>query len=126
MTIPGFAAEASIYRSAKVYFGYSRAGKIRSDVMAASVCTDVCDLAKDECEALCEESAVCIAGCFGAAEICKSFCDDGSGGSGGRGVKTRCGCGTNKYCCGKCVHQPGGIVGCDGDCIPLSEKCVPG
>ena len=125
MTIPRFAAEASIYRSAAVYSGYSRANKIRSDVMAASVCTDLCDIGKDACEVAAGTNPLLFADCIVAWEICKSLCDgDSGGGGGGRTNPPHCGCGANKKCCGQCVHQPGGIVFCDGDCIPLSQKCV--
>jgi len=76
MRIPGFAAEASLYKSGRVYRCYC-GGHPATGVFAANLCADACDAIKDVCEAACGFDFVCLGGCLTAYEVCKAtgVCD---------------------------------------------------
>ena len=123
MCLPGFAAEASFFKNRNVYRGHSAAVHTAPSVLAASSCTDVCDLGKDVCEAACGFDALCIAGCFLGSTLCQALCSDagGTGLSGWPGSGLCCPSGTK--CCGQCVKR-GGARLCDGFCVARNQPCV--
>ena len=94
MNTPGFAAEASLYRSGKVYSGHGGFGGTTPSVVAASACTDACSATYQSC----------LRGCAG-------------GGGGG----STC-CPTGKRCCGPCV-KIGGRSYCEDGCVGPHQEC---
>ena len=122
MDIPGFAAEASLYKTGRVYRGYSRGGDTAPSVVAALSCDNACHLDLATCIALCGFlDFPCDALCGLHWVQCNNQCPSG-GGVGGR--QPACPKGTK--CCGQFIKHPGGITECDGDCIPIGQKCVVG
>jgi hypothetical protein len=123
MSLPGFAAEAALYKSGRAYGGctgpYAPPG-----VLAAISCSDVCDVQKDICGAVCGFNIGCLAACAAIWLFCKAACS-GGGGTGIGGWANPC-CPPGEKCCGHCGttvvnnrHYPF----CYGECVGLHEAC---
>ena len=121
MSIPTFAAEASLYKSTRLYRGYG--GRTRLDtasnvVAAASDCEIACGVADATCLAACTASGpftpLCWAGCQVATVLCLSRCQ------GGGGDPSCCPPGTTCSCGGHCFS---GL--CTGICLPPGAACPP-
>src|ERR1700722_6625815 len=124
MIIPGFTAEASVYRTTQSY----RATTGSSPALTASSITPQLD-----CSSKCTlEYTACLAGCLFAGGACIprcalafGLCQDGCGGSGGGGggggggpgPNPRCGCPPGTVCQSGCVKEPGVGLICNGDCV---------
>jgi len=126
MNMPSFTADASLYKSKLSYRAAGQPGRAGPGVAPQLDCGETCDAKYAACIALCAIGGgpFCLIGCAVALGFCQSDCGGGGGGGGGRINPPHCGCGVNKKCCGKCVHQVGGIVFCDDPgCFPLNETC---
>ena len=128
MAIPGYAAEASLYKTTWLYRGYSgiSRGDAGSSVVAQQLtCEQNCEAAAAICVAACFPfNPLCLAACFAGLVVCQAACPPfpgGVGGGGGTGGPCRCPRGTR--CCGGCTKVPGQGLVCNGDCIEPGEEC---
>lgn len=121
MKVPGFTAEASLYKSTRLYHGYS--GRTRLDtasdvVPAQSDCEIACGIADVVCLAACTFlgpfAPLCWAGCTAATVVCLSECQ------GGGGPPPCCPLGKSCRCGGTCVPGKGCV---DGMCLGPNEVC---
>jgi hypothetical protein len=121
MNIPGFAAQASLYKSGQPYWGLGGGGNTAPRVVAALLCENSCYLDVGICTLGCisDLNAACVALCVAAGVKCLNGCA-GGGGAGG-GAKGCCPIG--KKCCGQCVRVPGKGVQCDDVCVGRNEQC---
>jgi len=143
MSVPGFAAEASLYRSRRVYSGY--VGAERSD--GTSIEPSIAQLCGTQCYEAClglVGATQCLA-CWAAAETCSGFwcwfayaacllvcggqtvdcllnCPE-CGGSGSGGPPECCGEGRTCSCGGRCVPFEGGYRCVGGTCLGPHERC---
>jgi hypothetical protein len=110
MPVPKFTAETSLYKSIRLYCGYSgRTGlDTTSSVVAAAIsCEVACGVADVACLGACSLAGpfapLCWAGCQAATVACLLNCQDGDGGSGGGGGGTGgphpIGCKFGEKCC---------------------------
>lgn len=127
MNIPGYAAEASLYKTRRMYRGPTGtfgAGAAPHIITAALDCGDKCALESEVCTLACAVGSggfglfVCLLACGVQFADCLSNCP--SNGSGGGGLHLCCPYGTTCRCGGKCV--PGkGCVG--GVCLRPNQEC---
>lgn len=127
MSIPGFAAEASLYKSGRAYRCYGGANSA-TGVLAASLCTEACEGVVAVCEGLCGWwNPFCTAGCALWGLVCEGVCSQAAGGGGGGngggggggGLPPACCPSTRPHCCGSCARGK-----CNGTCIdPLRQQC---
>jgi hypothetical protein len=128
MSIPTFTAEASLYKSPRLYRGHS--GRTKPDIGSSIRAAD----AASSCDAGCAFEAaagltICLAGVawwnpFAAAacivtaaayaieceDSCESSGGNGGGGGGGSGPpKGPCNCPVGTKCCGRCEVQMVGL-----------------
>jgi hypothetical protein len=149
MNIPGFVAEASLYKSSQAYRGYCGAtsGDTAFAIVPSQICGTDCYYACAGgffgCGIACYLSLVLGAvigpaeivvfiGCLGlacgsGAALCAAQCPpcsgDGDGGGGGGGPRPCCPA-SRPFCCGSCVPLPGGGTSCDDACInPHTQHC---
>ena len=124
MNMPGFTAETSLYKMSQFYRGTGSRppGDTGPAVVAQLFCSTGCFLDLGFCAADCVAGGgICLPLCFLAFLRCQDQCGNGSGG--GVGGQTPA-CPTGKKCCGQFIKHPGGFTECDGDCIPIGQKCV--
>jgi hypothetical protein len=100
MTMPGFSAETSTYKSTDLYRRYGVAASI---IGAPKV-----NPAQTDCEPL------CAAACTAATVACLVKCQGGDGDGGGGGG---C-CPPGRTCCGSCASGK-----CDDACIGPGQSC---
>jgi hypothetical protein len=122
MALPGYAAEASLYRTSRSYRGApsSLATDVGQTVIAQQIdCDALCAGKWQACNIGCAISGgiflpFCLAGCLVAFGLCLSDCPSGGGGGGGGGSGE---CGIGRRCCerdenGRCTI-----------CIPNNAQC---
>ena len=100
MIIPGFTAEASVYRTTQSYRATTGGslGLTASSVTPQLNCSSKCTAEYTACLAGCLfAGGACIPGCFLAFGLCQDGCGSG-GGSGGPGPNPRCGCPAGTVC----------------------------
>jgi hypothetical protein len=128
MNTPGFAAEASLYKTRQSYYGpHSRpAGDGDSTIVPqqSTSCLNRCFDELSACSLRClgiggSGSFLCSAGCLSQYFSCEDDCGGGGGGPPPPPPPPQC-CPRNRpRCCGTC--PPGGR--CTGECIPLGASC---
>jgi hypothetical protein len=121
MNIPGFAAQASLYKSGQAYCGLGGGGNTAPRVVAALLCETGCELDVGLCVLGCipDLNPICVTTCVVAGVNCLNGC--GGGGGAGGGAKGCCPIG--KKCCGQCNRVPGKGVQCDDVCVGRNEQC---
>ena len=104
MNIPGFAAQASLYKSGQAYWGLGGGGNTAPRVVAALLCEPGCALDVGLCVLGCipDLNPICVTTCVVAGVKCLNGC--GGGGGAGGGAKGCCPIG--KKCCGQCHRVP--------------------
>jgi len=124
MTLPGFTADASLYRTMNLYrSGISantstgpRAGLVSPQLDCGLICFGEFLACAAGCAFL---DPLCDAGCAITYGLCLANCPS-SGGGGGGGPPPCCPLGTSCRCGGRCV--PGkGCIG--GACLRPGESC---
>lgn len=132
MNLPGFSADASLFRTAHVYRGSSRGpggrgAALPSAITAQASCTDSCWEQYGICAGLClltfnpASIAGCEFGCWIKNLICQAGCESGGGGG---GPPMCCPFGRSCRCGGRCVTQPNGSIACvDGVCLAPHQEC---
>ena len=105
MNIPGFAAQASLYKSGQAYWGLRGGGNTAPRVVAALLCEAICELEYSACAVLCGLNPACQVPCDRALVRCLNGCLGGGGGGGAGGGAKGC-CPIGKKCCGQCVRVP--------------------
>jgi hypothetical protein len=127
VNIPGFAAEASLYKSRQVYRGYGGGGDTAPRVVAAQLsCSDSCALQYTLClVGAVSGGPLVTALCFANFARCESTCPGSGGGGGGFQNRPNCNCPVGTTCCGPCVKR-GQIRSCEGTCIDRGQVCEPG
>src|SRR5437016_10432768 len=122
MNMPRFTAEVSVYKSTRLYRGYSgrtRLGTASNVVAAASECEIACGVADAAALAICAALGFplgipCSIVAQAAAVACLASCQGGGGGGGGGGG---C-CPPGKRCCGSCASGK-----CDDFCVGPHQSC---
>ena len=123
MALPGYAADASLYRTRQSYRG-AYSGPIGADgrtVLSQQVdCNTLCAIKWQVCNIGCATSSgplvfLCLAACGAAFGLCLNGCPSGGNGGGGGGTPPECGLG--RRCCerdenGRCTI-----------CIPNNASC---
>lgn len=132
MNIPGFAAEASLYKTLQMYRGYSGAagGDAAPIVVPADYlqdCLNSCGQQEEICAGVCAVSiwsppafVGCEYGCYIKFLICLSMCQASH--IGGPPPPPAC-CPTGARCCGDCVSLTGGGQRCTAECVGKGESC---
>jgi hypothetical protein len=129
MHMPGYTAEASLYKTRRLYRGRRGTFGVNTNrsVTAALDCHDECLLKYFACEAGCLIGTsglgliFCIGGCAVAAAECGNQCpSDGGGGGGG---SLCCPVGTSCRCGGRCVNVNGQLRCVDGMCLRPNQQC---
>jgi hypothetical protein len=126
MTVPGYAAEASLYRTNRSYRGVRRgpAAAAGQTVVAQQLiaCNDKCAIELGLCEFLCALSAeapvvtvACVLSCWVLFGLCLDDCPPDTAPVGGGGTPPECGVG--RRCCerdesGRCTI-----------CVPNNANC---
>jgi hypothetical protein len=136
MNMPGFMAEASLYKNSARYRNTNYVG--RSSNGSAAVIPQTCSASKVIfCNPLINAcfgcfaipylpgALACFAGCLGGAFAYCWDCIDlidlpDNGGVGG--TPHPC-CPPGTRCCGGCTKVPGQGLICEGDCIAPGEEC---
>jgi hypothetical protein len=130
MNIPGFDAEMSLYKSARLYQGsYLEVSRIgtRASLVPQLDCDTTCALKWEICNIGCAFGGggfLCVPGCLGELLDCESKCSDDGGG----GPALCCPNPNRPYCC------PGGARGCEnlpngkgqhctGICVESAKVC---
>jgi hypothetical protein len=141
MNVPGYTADASLYRSAHMYRP-SNAAELAEAATAVSglvlaqlkggACIAGCIGVEIVCATACAWAGpvggiICEIGCGAQLADCVANCPpDPTGGGGGNGggppPAPMC-CPPWHKCCGKCVNLPTGGQRCDGQCIGPTEVC---
>ncbi len=151
MKMPGFSAEASLYRTTN-HYGFAAGGSFLSDGSTTVIPQD-CGFIKwlscgvligtgvIVCGGACASGiAVACAGCiatvFGGTLAIDCYdClpewirdvieggGSGGGGGGGGGTGGPCGCPRGTRCCGGCTKVPGQGLVCNDECIGPGEVC---
>jgi hypothetical protein len=135
MNIPGYAAERSLYRTARAYGGRYGASGASANPYIVPQGDCGCGIAFTECIAACIVASIfgggpaCLLGCAVKAAICNAGCSGGDGGGGGGGFGGGggpCNCAVGQKCCGQCRvqvvagrHQPV----CGGGCVWSGQEC---
>lgn len=122
MALPGYAAEASLYRTSGSYRGApsSPIGDVGLNVVAQQLdCGTLCAIKWQVCNIGCAISGgiflpFCLAGCGVAFGLCLSDCPSGGGGGGGT---SGC-CPPGRSCCGSCESGR-----CDDACVLPGQSC---
>jgi hypothetical protein len=121
MSVPAFAAEASLYKSPRQYRGYcgrTKLGSASSVESAFGACELVCEATETLAVAKCFAeyiwwNPVGLANCIGSAMItysdCISDCSPSGGGGGDGGGHGPCNCPIGTNCCGRCDVQMVGL-----------------
>ena len=125
MMIPGFAAEASLYRTTQSYRMRSSGsfGPTASSITPQLDCSSKCTAEYTACLAGCVfTGGACVPGCFAAFALCQDGCSDSGGGGGGPGPNPRCGCPVGTVCQGGCIKEPGVGLICGGDCVSTRRR----
>jgi hypothetical protein len=120
MIIPGFTAEASIYRTAQSYRATTGGslGLTGQSITPQLDCSSKCIAAYTACFLGCAGAGgFCIPACALAFGSCEDGCSGGGGGGGGPAPNPRCGCPPGTVCQGGCVKEPGVGLICNGDCV---------
>lgn len=121
MIIPGFTAEASVYRTTQSYRTTTGGslGPTGESIAPQLDCSSKCTAEYTACLAGCVfAGGACIPGCFVAFTLCQDGCSGGGGGGGGGpGPNPRCGCPPGTVCQGGCIKEPGVGLICNGDCV---------
>ena len=119
MIIPGFTAEASVYRTTRSYRATTGSlGLTASSITPQLDCSSKCAAAYTLCLLGCAGAGgFCIPECFLAFGACEDGCSSGGSGGGGPGPNPRCGCPAGTVCQGGCVKEPGVGLICNGDCV---------
>ncbi len=129
MNIPGFAAEASLYKTGQSYRGskgVSGVGTASPIVAAQTSCIDSCWQQYGLCAGLCLLTfnpgaiAACEFGCWVKNLFCQANCPVGGGGG---GTPECCPFGRTCRCGGKCVTVNGRLSCVDGVCLGPHEQC---
>jgi hypothetical protein len=110
MSMPGFAADASLGRGLEAYGGYSGDGYPATGVLAAGWCSDKCQELYTVCQGLCTLGDA-IGGLF----------DGGDGGGGG--PPQCCPFGTSCRCGGSCQTVDGQLQCVNGVCLRPDQVC---
>ena len=142
MNIPGYAAEASLYKTTQVYRhgGVPTTGSASYVVAAQNPCQQACEsklaltlkCCADGypfnaptwfwCNSINAFDCVDLGGTTFAS--CMKKCVTGGTGGGGGGGGLRPCCPTGSRCCGECVNLRGGGQSCEhGPCIGPHESC---
>lgn len=138
MNMPGFTAEASLYRNHTRYTSTNLVGEssYNNTVVTLQSCSGfkvlVCNPLIYAC-VLCfaipnlPGALACFAGClggwFGYCRDCLDPIDVPDGGGGGGGGGGPCGCPRGTRCCGGCTKVPGQGLVCDDACVGPDEQC---
>jgi hypothetical protein len=125
MALPGYAAEASLYRTSRSYRGASGGPADDSGLAVTAqqiACDDLCAIKWQVCNIGCAISGgillpFCLAGCGVAFGLCLDDCPSGGGGGGGGGGTSGC-CPAGRRCCGSCASGK-----CDDACIGPGQSC---
>jgi len=125
MDMPGFAAEASLYRSGQIYSRYRKANYTPSGLVPALSCREACGLTAAICGATCAWwNPICELGCALALGICLEQCSsDGDGGGSGGGGGLCCPFGSTCKCGGRCMSVNGRMSCVDGTCLRPNQSC---
>jgi hypothetical protein len=138
MYLPGYTADASLYRSTHIYRPSNSAelAQAASSVsglvlaqLTGSDCIGACLAVGEVCGAACAWAGpgapVCLLACAAAAADCVAQCppDPGGGGNGG-GPPPPPVCCPRGHCCGDCVNLPTGGQHCfGGSCVTPPAVC---
>jgi hypothetical protein len=129
MGLPGYAAEASLYRTSRSYRGARRgpAGDSGLTVVAQQIdCSGLCAIKWQLCNIGCATGSgplvfLCLAACGVAFGLCLNDCPSGGGGG---GVPRCCPPGRTCRCGGRCVTNPNGTISCvGGECLTPNQQC---
>jgi hypothetical protein len=129
MAVPGYAADASLYRTSGYYRGASSgpAGDVGLTVVTQQVdCDALCAIKWQACNIGCAISGgiflpFCLAGCLVSFTSCLNDCPNGGGGG---GAPRCCPVGRTCRCGGRCVTNPNGTISCvDGVCLTPNQEC---
>jgi hypothetical protein len=130
MALPGYAAEASLYRTSGCYRGASSSpvGDAGLTVVAQQIdCDALCAIKWQACNIGCAISGgifapFCLAACGVTFGLCLNDCPNGGGGGGG--VPQCCPQGRTCRCGGRCVTNPNGTISCvGGECLTPNQQC---
>jgi hypothetical protein len=129
MALPGYAAEASLYRTSRSYRGASGLADDSSLAVVAQQisCEASCAIRWQLCNIGCAVGTgplvlLCLAACGASLGFCLGGCP--SGGGGGGGVPQCCPPGRTCRCGGRCVTNPNGTISCvGGQCLTPNQQC---
>ena len=121
MSTPGFAAEASLYKTRQVYrgFGPGLGRDAALNVVPQLSCSDTCWVYYGLCLLGSGGNPLAAAACFAGFLFCEVTCPSGGGGGGGGGPLC-CPQGTTCRCGGTCVPGKGCV---DGVCLGPHQQC---
>jgi hypothetical protein len=133
MALPGYAADASLYRTSQPYRGTRSepVGDAGTTVVAQQItftCRDSCVASALLCGLGCAWATgpfawVCPLLCVGGLALCLGRCPPDIVGGGG-GVPQCCPPGRTCRCGGQCVTNPNGTISCvDGLCLTPNQQC---
>lgn len=127
MSIPGYVAGASSYRTTNSYAGrVGWATREAGGIVAQVDCSDKCAAFFFGCSALCSLSSAgwgllfCLAGCGLTLVQCQDACQEEEGG-GGRAMC--CPSGTSCRCGGSCMMTHGRLRCVEGMCLSPRQSC---
>jgi len=123
MKLPGFEAEASLYKSGQAYRGTAQGVSNAAAVVPALSCGFDCFGNFLICNAECGFiDPFCDAGCVIKYALCLSGCSSIGGGGGGGGGSC-CPPGSACSCGGRCVSVDGELRCVGGVCLRRGESC---
>jgi hypothetical protein len=137
MYVPGYTADASLYRSARMYRPFNSvkltqataaAPRLTLAQVSGTDCIALCQAVEASCAVACLWAGpglpACEVACAVADTACVLLCPPGpaDGGGGFGGGPRRC-CPPGTRCCGACVPLPSKGFQCDDVCVGPHESC---